>query len=147
MCERVESGWSLRSAAEAAGLSEAGIVPRVLEVVPLPVAPEVVWDAVATAEGIASWFVSCAMEPRVGGRIVQFADPGAPDPTTGPEAAAEAMLTATVGEITEYSPPTADAPGVFAYVERDWMGEGVPVPPWETSCEVVDDDEVVEYGE
>lgn len=114
---------------------------RVVCSVPLPVAPEVVWDAVATAEGIASWFVSCAMEPRVGGRIVQFADPGAPDPTTGPEAAAEAMLTATVGEITEYSPPTADAPGVFAYVERDWMGEGVPVPPWETSCEVVDDDE------
>ncbi|MGN0099301.1 MAG: SRPBCC domain-containing protein [Dietzia sp.] len=113
---------------------------RVVCGVPLPVAPEVVWDAVATAEGIASWFVSCAMEPRVGGRIVQFADPGAPDPTTGPEAAAEAMLTATVGEITEYTPPTAGAPGRFAYVERDWMGEGVPVPPWETSCEVDDDE-------
>ena len=36
---------------------------RVVCSVPLPVAPEVVWDAVATAEGIASWFVSCAMEP------------------------------------------------------------------------------------
>lgn len=109
--------------------------------VPLPVAPGVVWDAVATGEGISSWFVPCALEPQVGGRIVQFADPGAPDPTTGPEAAAEAMLTATVGEITVYSPPSGSAPGTFTYAERDWMGEGVPVPPWETSCEVVDDDE------
>ncbi len=109
--------------------------------VPLPVAPAVVWDAVATGEGISSWFVPCAMEPQVGGRIVQFADPGAPDPTTGPEAAAEAMLTATVGEITVYTPPAGSVPGLFSYAERDWMGEGVPVPPWETSCEVVDDGE------
>ena len=109
--------------------------------VPLPVPPAVVWDAVASGEGISSWFVPCALEPQVGGRIVQFADPGAPDPTAGPEAAAEAMLTATVGEITEYSPPSGSAPGRFAYAERDWMGEGVPVPPWETSCEVLDDDE------
>ena len=109
--------------------------------VPLPVPPDVVWDAVATGEGISSWYVPCALEPQVGGRIVQFADPGAPDPTTGPEAAAEAMLTATVGEITEYSPPTPGAPGVFAFEERNWMGEGVPVPPWVTSCELDDDDE------
>ena len=109
--------------------------------VPLPVAPGVVWDAVATGEGISSWYVPCALEPQVGGRIVQFADPGAPDPTTGPEAAAEAMMTATVGEISEYSPPTPGAPGVIAYVERGWMGEGVPVPEWVTSCEVDDDDE------
>ena len=107
----------------------------------LPVAPGVVFDAVATGEGISSWFVPCALEPYVGGRIVQFADPGAPDPTTGPEAAAEAMLTATVGEITEYAPPAAGGRGVFAYAERDWMGEGIPVPPWETTCEVRDDDE------
>ncbi|WP_010540776.1 SRPBCC family protein [Dietzia alimentaria] len=113
---------------------------RVMVRVPLPAAPAVVWDAVATGEGISSWFVPCAMEPQVGGRIVQFADPGAPDPTTGPEAAAEAMLTATVGEITAYSPPSGSAPGVFTYVERDWMGEGVPVPPWETTCEVDDDE-------
>ena len=112
---------------------------RVMVRVPLPAAPAVVWDAVATGEGISSWFVPCALETQVGGRIVQFADPGAPDPTTGPEAAAEAMLTATVGEITAYSPPSGSAPGVFTYVERDWMGEGVPVPPWETSCEVVAD--------
>lgn len=104
--------------------------------VPLPVPAEVVWDAISSGEGISSWFVPCALEPQVGGRIVQFADPGAPDPTTGPEAAAEAMLTATVGEITVYSPPAAGAPGVFTYVERDWMGEGVPVPAWETTCEV-----------
>ena len=32
-------------------------------------------------------------------------------------------------------------PGRFAYAERDWMGEGVPVPPWETSCEVTSDGE------
>lgn len=121
---------------------------RVTVSVPLPAAPAVVWDAVSTGEGISSWFVPCALEPQVGGRIVQFADPGAPDPTTGPEAAAEAMLTATVGEITVYSPPTASAPGVFTYVERDWMGEGFPVPPWETTCEITpagdnhnDDDE------
>ncbi|MDX2356266.1 SRPBCC domain-containing protein [Dietzia sp. PP-33] len=109
--------------------------------VPLPVAPDVVWDAVSTGEGISSWFVPCALEPQVGGRIVQFADPGAPDPTTGPEAAAEAMLTATVGEITVFSPPSGSAPGEFTFEERDWMGEGIPVPPWTTSCEVVDDGE------
>ena len=109
--------------------------------VPLPVPAEVVWEAIATGEGISSWYVPCALEPQVGGRIVQFADPGAPDPTTGPEAAAEAMLTATVGEITVFSPPAAGARGTFTYVERDWMGEGVPVPLWVTSCEVDDDDE------
>ncbi len=109
--------------------------------VPLPAAPDVVWDAVSTGEGISSWFVPCALEPEVGGRIVQFADPGAPDPTTGPEAAAEAMLTATVGEITAYTPPTGSVPGTFTYQERDWMGDQVPVPPWETSCAVVDDGE------
>lgn len=108
--------------------------------VPLPVAPEVVWDAVSTGEGISSWFVPCALEPQVGGRIVQFADPGAPDPTTGPEAAAEAMLTATVGEITAFTPPAGSAPGLFTYEERDWMGEGIPVPPWETSCQIDDDE-------
>ena len=106
--------------------------------VPLPAPAAVVWDAIATGEGISSWYVPCAMEPQVGGRIIQFADPGAPDPTTGPEAAAEAMLTATVGEITVYSPPTAGTSAVFTYVERDWMGEDVPVPPWETSCEIED---------
>ena len=77
--------------------------------VPLPVPPPVVFDAVATGEGITSWFVPCALEPQVGGRIVQFADPGAPDPTPGPEAAAEAMLTATVGEITDPLIGPADA--------------------------------------
>lgn len=112
---------------------------RVVCSVPLPVPPAVVFDAVATGEGISSWFVPCALEPQVGGRIVQFADPGAPDPTTGPEAAAEAMLTATVGEITEYTPPSGRSPGRFAYAEHNWMGEGVPVPPWETSCDVVAD--------
>lgn len=115
--------------------------------VPLPVPAEVVWDAIATGEGISSWYVQCAMEPHVGGRIVQFVDPGAPDPSSGPEAAAEAMLSATVGEITVYTPPTAGAPGTFTYVERDWMGEGVPVPPWETTCEITvpagDDDDAV----
>ena len=114
---------------------------RVVCSVPLPVPPPVVFDAVATGEGISSWFVPCALEPQVGGRIVQFADPGAPDPTTGPEAAAEAMLTATVGEITDYTPPADSVPGRFAYAERDWMGEGVPVPPWETSCEITSDGE------
>lgn len=110
---------------------------RVVCSVPLPVAPAVVFDAVATGEGISSWFVACALEPQVGGRIVQFADPGAPDPTTGPEAAAEAMLTATVGEITAYTPPSGSVPGLFTYAEHNWMGEDMPVPPWETSCEVV----------
>lgn len=107
--------------------------------VPLPVAPDVVFDAVATGEGISSWFVPCALEPHVGGRIVQFADPGAPDPTTGPEAAAEAMLTATVGEITVLTPPSGSVPGLFTYEEKNWMGEDIPVPPWETSCEVASD--------
>lgn len=124
-----------------AGIEAEGNGRHVVCGVPLPVAPEVVWGAVATGEGISSWFVPCALEPQVGGRIIQFADPGAPDPTTGPEAAAEAMLTATIGEITVYSPPSGSVPGVFTFAERDWMGEGVPVPPWETSCTVADDGE------
>ena len=140
-----------------AGVEPVGEGRRVVCTVPLPVAPQVVWDAVATGEGISSWFVPCALEPQVGGRIVQFADPGAPDPTAGPEAAAEALLTATVGEITEYTPPgsastgagatgagaggASPTPGRFTYAEHFWMGEDVPVPPWETSCDVVDDGE------
>jgi len=102
----------------------------------LPVAAEVVFDAVATGEGISSWFVPCALEPHVGGRVVQFADPGAPDPTSGPEAAVEASLTAVLGEVTAHTPPAGGRPGVFEYVEREWMGADLPVPPWTTRVEV-----------
>ena len=109
---------------------------RTVCTVHLPVATAVVFDAVATGEGISSWFVPCALEPRVGGRVVQFADPGAPDPTSGPEAAVEASLTATVGEITDYRPPGPDGLAHFSYVESNWMGEGVPVPPWSTTFDI-----------
>jgi len=39
--------------------------------VELPVAPEAVWEAVATGPGIACWFCPTELEPRVGGRISQ----------------------------------------------------------------------------
>ena len=87
--------------------------------VPLPVPAEVVWDAIATGEGISSWYVPCALEPQVGGRIVQFADPGAPDPTTGAEAAAEAEAGAAdaAGE-AEAGEAEADGKGTRKFAIR-----------------------------
>lgn len=46
----------------------------------LAASPEQVWDAIATAEGIAAWMVPVRMEPRVGGAVTfdfgSFESPG-----------------------------------------------------------------------
>jgi uncharacterized protein YndB with AHSA1/START domain len=38
--------------------------------VDLPASPEAVWDAIATANGISSWFIPTELEEREGGRVV-----------------------------------------------------------------------------
>jgi uncharacterized protein YndB with AHSA1/START domain len=74
--------------------------------------PEQVWDAIATAEGISSWFLRTALDGREGGAIVTYMGEGASSP----------------GEITGWDPPRR-----FAYSEPDWASlsghEGAPVTP------------------
>lgn len=63
--------------------------------------PEQVWHAIATADGISSWFLPTDLEERVGGAIVTH---------MGEEASSE-------GTVTEWEPGQR-----FAYVEPDWAG-------------------------
>ncbi len=65
----------------------------------LPGSPEQVWDAVATAGGISSWFIDTEMDERLGG-VVRF--------LMGPESE-------SAGSITGWDPPHR-----VAYVEPDW---------------------------
>jgi uncharacterized protein YndB with AHSA1/START domain len=65
----------------------------------LPGTPEQVWDAIATADGISSWFIATELDERVGGVIRMI---------MGPEAE-------SVGTVTGWEPPRR-----FAYVEPDW---------------------------
>lgn len=90
--------------------------------VPVPVARA--FEEVATAEGISAWFDTTSLEPRVGGRIMHFADPLCTDEATAS------------GEVIAYTPPSGAADGEFAWVERNWMGEGFPVPEWTTELRV-----------
>ncbi|WP_333619291.1 SRPBCC family protein [Dietzia sp.] len=85
---------------------------------------------IATGKGISSWFCAAAVEPEVGGALTLYLDPVS-EPGT-----AAAEESASRGEITEYRAPSAFGPGRFAYVERDWMGPGLPVDPWITEFEV-----------
>lgn len=63
----------------------------------VPAAPEEVWEAIATAEGISSWMAPARLDPRVGGAVsFDFGD-----------------LTST-GVVTDYRPPVR-----FAY-EEPW---------------------------
>ena len=48
----------------------------------LPGTAEQVWDAIATANGISSWFVRTDLEEREGGRIVMHMGPDAESPGT-----------------------------------------------------------------
>lgn len=96
------------------------------------VAPARAFTEVATAEGISAWFSPTTLEPEVGGELLQGLDP-----TVGPDSP-EFTDMATRGTVTEYRAPSAFGAGRFAYVERDWMGPGMPVDPWFTSFEVAE---------
>ena len=65
----------------------------------LPGTAEQVWDAIATANGISSWFVRTDLEEREGGRIVMHMGPDAASP----------------GTVTGWDPPHR-----FRYEEPDW---------------------------
>ena len=60
--------------------------------------PQQVWDAIASAQGISSWFLPTDLEPRVGGSIVMHMGD-----------------TSSSGSVTGWDPPRR-----FAYVEPDW---------------------------
>jgi uncharacterized protein YndB with AHSA1/START domain len=60
--------------------------------------PQQVWDAIASAQGISSWFLPTDLEPRVGGAIVMHMGD-----------------TSSSGSVTGWDPPRR-----FAYVEPDW---------------------------
>jgi uncharacterized protein YndB with AHSA1/START domain len=70
----------------------------------VPGTPEQVWQALATGEGNAGWFVRAEIEPRVGGVLRLDFGQGATSP----------------GEVTTWAPPHT-----FGYVEREWQ-EGAP---------------------
>jgi uncharacterized protein YndB with AHSA1/START domain len=65
----------------------------------LPGTAEQVWDAIATANGISSWFVRTDLEEHEGGRIVTHMGPDAESP----------------GTVTAWEPPHR-----FQYEEPDW---------------------------
>jgi len=73
--------------------------------------PELIWDAIATANGISAWFIPTDLEERVGG-VVRF----------------HMGESASEGSITGW-----DAPRRLEYVEPDWAAlagrEGAPVTP------------------
>jgi uncharacterized protein YndB with AHSA1/START domain len=81
----------------------------------LPGTPEQVWDAIATADGISSWFIATELDERIGGAIRMI---------MGPEGE-------SVGNVTGWEPPRR-----FAYVEPDWAAfsghEGAEVTPLAT---------------
>jgi uncharacterized protein YndB with AHSA1/START domain len=88
-------------------------VPLRMELtVELPGTAEQVWDAIATANGISSWFVRTDLEEREGGKIVTHMGPDAESP----------------GTVTRWDPPHR-----FRYEEPDWAAfsghEGGVVTP------------------
>ena len=78
----------------------------------LPGTPEQVWDAIATGEGISSWFLRTDLDGREGGAVVTHMREGASSP----------------GEVTGWDPPRR-----LEYVEPDWAGlsghDGADVTP------------------
>ena len=83
--------------------------------VEVPGTPDQVWQAVATAEGISSWFIPTDVEEREGGAIVTHLGPDAESP----------------GTVTGWEPPRR-----FAYEEPEWASlagrDGAPVTPLAT---------------
>ena len=87
-------------------------VPLRMEIsVELPNAPEDVWEAIATANGVSSWFLPTELEEREGGRVVFHMG----------ESSSE-------GTVTAWEPPRR-----LVYEEPDWaeLGghAGAPVTP------------------
>jgi uncharacterized protein YndB with AHSA1/START domain len=87
-------------------------VPIHMEItVELPYSPEHVWEAIATANGISSWFLPTEMEERVGGRVVFHMGE-----------------TSSEGVVTGWDPPRQ-----IVYEEPNWADltghEGAPVTP------------------
>lgn len=90
-------------------------VPHRLEFsVQVPGTPEQVWDAIATSEGLAAWFLPTDVEGREGGAIVTHMGE-----------------TDSPGTVTGWEPPRR-----FAYVEPEWASlagrEDAPVTPLAT---------------
>jgi uncharacterized protein YndB with AHSA1/START domain len=88
-------------------------VPLRLEItVELPGPPERLWDAIATANGISSWFTRTDLEEREGGKIVTHMGPEAESP----------------GTVTGWDPPHR-----LVYEEPNWADltghEDAPVTP------------------
>ncbi|MGY1814006.1 SRPBCC family protein [Blastococcus sp. SYSU D00820] len=79
--------------------------------VEVPGDPALVWQAIATGPGIATWFVPAEVEEREGGRITTY---------HGPFGSSE-------GVVTAWEPPHR-----FAYEERDWNPDAPDAPPWAT---------------
>jgi uncharacterized protein YndB with AHSA1/START domain len=80
----------------------------------LAATPRQVWDAIATADGISSWFLPTDLDQHEGGKIVtHMGDTSSP------------------GEVTGWDPPRR-----FAYIEPEWAAlaghEGEPVTPLAT---------------
>ncbi|MEY2474883.1 MAG: hypothetical protein QOG87_198 [Actinomycetota bacterium] len=77
--------------------------------------PAQVWEAIATADGISSWFIRTEVEEREGGAIVVH---------MGDDMSSE-------GTVTGWDPPQR-----FAYIEPDWAAlsghEGAEVSPMAT---------------
>ena len=72
----------------------------------LAATPEQVWQAMATGQGYAAWFVPADIDERVGGDITFHFMPGV---TSG-------------GKVTIWKPPHR-----FGYEEYNWSGEAPPV--------------------
>jgi uncharacterized protein YndB with AHSA1/START domain len=72
----------------------------------VPGTPDQVWQAMATGEGNAAWFVKGEIEPRAGGKFQLHFGEGA----------------VTSGEVTRWEPPNR-----FAYVENEWQPGAPPV--------------------
>jgi uncharacterized protein YndB with AHSA1/START domain len=72
----------------------------------VPGTPEQVWQAMATGEGNAGWFIQAEIEPRVGGALEFKFGQGA----------------VSTGEVTHWEPPHQ-----FGYIERDWDKGAPPV--------------------
>ncbi|MGH9214105.1 MAG: SRPBCC family protein [Acidimicrobiales bacterium] len=91
-------------------------VPRRLELTfEMPGTPEEVWAAIATADGLSSWFLPTDLEERIGGSIVTHMGPEFESP----------------GVVTGWDPPRR-----LTYEEPNWAAlagrEGAPVTPLAT---------------
>lgn len=88
--------------------------------VEVPGTPEVVWKAIATSQGISSWFVPSEVDGREGGSIVCHLGPGMD----------------AVAEVTGWDPPRR------LTAEGDW-GPGVPPVATEWTVEALSGDTCV----